>query len=734
MSSTPNFISGIKFVIDTGIVKERFYDAKKGLSYLDVKAVSKSSAVQRKGRAGRTGPGICIRLYGKDEYDNFEETNQPEIKKMHLGSAVLSLMALGIADIKKFDFIERPDEDTLVSSINTLKLLGAVDQSEKITCKGKELAKLPLEPRAANIVLDGAGAGYSEEAAVLAAVLAYSSNAHFRPSEEEQRKLSDEAKVKFCNFEGDLISILEIYNEWKKRNGIKEQNQWCNENYINAKTMRAIRELINEINFSLKGINVPLLETASRPYEERQMCLKKLLTSTYYDNIAFYTGDNSIGYWSPKYGERFRIHPSSVLCMLGMNPEFVVFQDVLKTSSNFIIGVTPVDKASLEASCPNEQYTIDFSEIEDQKVTDKRFYPVGPFVIRALIGRYGETKNDLEKVITDNGKLPGRLEINTKAREVVVFAAKKRRKMIVEFVEEEINKQIKILEDETSEENLGQRKTGHRVLIKAGGEVQEIFQPSETCNMTIEIQKKNENEVIRKEMVEMISNLIMRKLDGIKDEKRIKKEMIDSHKSIKWGEVYFTKLEAMEEAKKQLNFVGIDHNIIAKECQSKTGEQSKVAITWSRRGSRGFGFVQCRSAEALSRVSSRISYTSKQDKKRQNYLFVTGIDRMLNSEAFQRSIREQVHDENDVIDAYIVFEKSFQEDLEEEIDRYEKRIREILKDVSIQSIFCFPIQNNNVVTCRANLFFSRFQDAEKAKFLLSDGAVIGKINYSFLNQ
>ena len=360
------------------MVKERFYDAKKGLSYLDVKMVSKSSAIQRMGRAGRTGPGLCIRLYSMAAYDDMQESTLPEIKKMHLGSAVLTLMALGIDDVMGFDFIERPDETSLSSSINVLKMLGAIDDQGRLTSKGGKLAKLPLEPRAAKVVLDGVEGGCTEEAVHLAAAMVFSSNVYFRPGENEKKQLSDEAKVQFCNKEGDLLSIIDIYEDWKHQKDKTSKNKWCSHNYINAKTMRSMAELIREINFASKDILIPALNMALKPHKERQEFLKGILISNLYDNVAVFTGHTRIGYWSPKFDERFLIHPSSVLSTLAMQPEFVVFQDVLKTSANFITCVTPASKTSLEKLCPNNQYAINFSQIEANRVTESRLFPVGP--------------------------------------------------------------------------------------------------------------------------------------------------------------------------------------------------------------------------------------------------------------------------------------------------------------------------------------------------------------------
>eukprot|EP00794_Sanderia_malayensis_P008277 gene8277-9161_t len=733
VAETSVTIPGIKFVIDSGRVKEKFYDAKKGLSYLAVKMVSKSSAIQRMGRAGRTGPGVCIRLYSKSDYDSLEEATLPEIKKMHLGSAVLSLMALGIDDVMGFDFIERPDEASLSSAISVLKMLGAIDEVCKLTTKGKNLAKLPLEPRAGKVVLDGVQAGCQENAVNLAAAMVSSSSVYFRPGEDEKKKLSDEAKVKFCNKEGDLLSIVDIYNGWKNQHDKKAKNKWCSSNYINAKTMRSMSELISEINFALKDIRIQKSDMAPKSHEEKQAFLKDLLISVYYDNVAFFTGHSRIGYWSPKFAERFFIHPSSVFGALAMQPEFVVFQDVLKTSANFITGVTPANKLSLENLCPNKRYSIDFNQFEAHKVIEMVLFPVGPSVVRALIGKRWETKKALEALITDEGKEPGLLEMSVDERKVAIFTSEKRREMAEKLMKERLHEQNQLIERETKTEDLGPERTGHRVVIAAGGEIQEILQPSESCKLEVEVKNRFANDVIKAEILKEISQEISAKLASIKGVKHIKEETRNTPNIIKWGQISFTKLEALEDAKKGLNFVAKGYEIEAKQStyRGDSSDQSRVRITvtWSRRKSRGFGFVKLRSRDNASIIAQSIKevYACNFDKKDIMQIHVKNVDPALENEAFRKSIEMYVGHNyaDDIVDVYIVYEKASNANLEIETQGYERQIRERLHGIPCESLFMFPIKKEQSIYCKANIDFKRFEHAQEVVGYLNGPNVIG---------
>ena len=729
--------AGIKFVIDCGMVKEKLYDAKKGISYLQVKMVSKSSAIQRMGRAGRTGPGICFRLYTKAAYDTLEEATLPEIKRMHLGSAVLRLMALGISDVKSFDFIEKPDEANLTNSIAVLKMLGAIDDNCNITAKGRELAKLPLEPRAAKIVLDGIEGGCREEAVGLAAAMVYSSSVFFRPGGDEGKKSSDEAKVQFCNKDGDLLSLLEIYQDWKKQTGTKARNKWCSERYLNAKTMRSMNELIDDINSSLKEITTSNSEKDVKSYEEKQVYLKELLISTHYDNIAVFSGHERIGYWSQKLREHFLIHPSSVLCILAMQPEFIVFQDVLKTSANFITGITPIEKETVTSLCPMKQFAINFWDVEERKVTEMTIFPVGPLVVKSLIGKGGERRKEIEAEINDMGRVPGLVEMSIEERKICIYTTRGRQSMARALLSDRIREEMRKLDKEVKEEEFGKVKTGYRVLMKAGGAIEEILEKSESLHLVVKIGKKYVDERIEDEMLKNISCEISTKIkefEGIND---IRKEEKDMQKSVQWGQITFSKLAELENAKAKLTFTFRDYQVqaytINKEAVYQSKSHVKVKVRWSRRSSRGLGFIKCTSEDAVEEILPiiRMKYRARNDRNDTAKIFVSNIDRNLTSEDFRRSIEEEVDSVENITHASIMYEKANDCDLKEEERGYELTLKAILHDTPFESIVTFRIKNELSVTCSAVINCKRFEDAEKAVFHLNGTNIIGsKTHYA----
>lgn len=171
IAETSLTIDGVGVVIDTGLVRVAGYDAERGLDKLEVMRISKASATQRAGRAGRTGPGVAIRLWSEKEWERMEAFETPEIRRVDLCATVLELHAWGKSDPRGFGWFERPDEEILWAAEGLLSMLGAVDEGGRITEIGRRLARLPVHPRLGRLLLAAADRGLSREGATLAALI-----------------------------------------------------------------------------------------------------------------------------------------------------------------------------------------------------------------------------------------------------------------------------------------------------------------------------------------------------------------------------------------------------------------------------------------------------------------------------------------------------------------------------------------------------------------------------------
>ncbi|XP_072029146.1 uncharacterized protein [Amphiura filiformis] len=257
IAETSVTIPGVKYVIDTGMVKELQYDTRKSMSMLKVTNVTQASAEQRKGRAGRTGPGKCYRLYSHEEFQEMDQSMKPEILRVHLGMTVMKLLQMGVRDVDKFNFVESPEPGAIEQAMKTLILLGAVnDEDRTLTDVGNQMVKLPVEPRLAKLILEGAKRGVVEDAIAMAALVSAPGNVFFQGGTDAERKVADQLKLPFCVDDGDVITLLGIFKEWQTIQGDKAKNRWCKDNSLNAKTLRIVQENVDELDLTIKRSNV----------------------------------------------------------------------------------------------------------------------------------------------------------------------------------------------------------------------------------------------------------------------------------------------------------------------------------------------------------------------------------------------------------------------------------------------------------------------------------------------
>ncbi|NXO02320.1 DHX34 helicase, partial [Rhinopomastus cyanomelas] len=257
IAETSVTIDGVRFVLDSGKVKELSYDAEAKLQRLQEFWISRASAEQRKGRAGRTGPGVCFRLYSQADYEAFAPYPVPEIQRVALHSLVLQLKSMGLGDPRSFPFLEPPPAASLETAMGYLKDQGALDEAEELTPIGNLLAQLPVDVVVGKVLLLGALFGLAEPALTLAAVLSVPSP-FVRPHRDPQRDPERDpaaARRPLESPDGDPLTLLNIFNEWLqvKASGGGSSRRWCRRRgleeqrlYEAANLRRQFRELLRE--------------------------------------------------------------------------------------------------------------------------------------------------------------------------------------------------------------------------------------------------------------------------------------------------------------------------------------------------------------------------------------------------------------------------------------------------------------------------------------------------------
>ncbi|KAF7659796.1 hypothetical protein LDENG_00292940 [Lucifuga dentata] len=340
IAETSVTISGIKFVIDTGMVKAKRFNPDSGLEVLAVQRVSKAQAWQRAGRAGRENSGSCYRLYTEQEFDNLIAMTVPEIQRCNLAGVMLQLLALGIPDVMNFDFMSKPSPEAVRSAVEHLELLGAVERKEGqvfLTALGKKMASFPLEPRYAKTILLSPDYSCSEEILSIVSLLSVDT-VLFNPPARRDEVLA--ARKKFTSSEGDHMTLLNIYRAFKKVSGNKE---WCRENFVNSRNMG----LVKEVQAQLKEICLKLnlkLESCGADTGNVRRCLAHGM----FVNTAELQLDGS--YIALDTHQPVAIHPSSVLFQA--KPAYVVFNELLHTSRCYMRDLCLVDADWLLDAAP----------------------------------------------------------------------------------------------------------------------------------------------------------------------------------------------------------------------------------------------------------------------------------------------------------------------------------------------------------------------------------------------
>ncbi|MCL4120142.1 UNVERIFIED_CONTAM: hypothetical protein GTU68_023811 [Idotea baltica] len=329
IAETSLTIDGIYYVVDPGFVKQKVYNPKTGMDSLMVTPVSQAGAKQRAGRAGRTGPGKCYRLYTERAYrDEMLPTNVPEIQRTNLASTVLQLKAMGINDLLGFNFMDPPPTDAMVMALETLHSLSALDDEGLLTRLGRRMAEFPLEPNLSKMLIMSVHLQCSEEILTIVSMLSIQ-NVFYRP--KEKQALADQKKAKFNQAEGDHLTLLAVYNSWKNN---KFSSAWCYENFVQMRTLKRAQDVRKQ-----------LLGIMDRHKLDVVSCMKnvaraqKAICSGFFRNAA--KKDPQEGYRTLVDSQVVYIHPSSAL--FNRQPEWVIYHELVQTTKEYMREVTTID-------------------------------------------------------------------------------------------------------------------------------------------------------------------------------------------------------------------------------------------------------------------------------------------------------------------------------------------------------------------------------------------------------
>lgn len=288
-------IDGIAYVIDCGFVKLRAFNPKTGIETLTATPVSKASATQRAGRAGRTKPGKCYRLYTQAAYVSLPEATVPEIQRSNLAPIILQLKALGIDNVLRFDFLTPPPAELIIRALELLYSLGAVDDYAKLTRPlGVRMAEVSVEPMMAKVLLSAPTMGCLSKILSIAAMTSLQGAVWFH--HDGEKKATESARRKFAAEEGDHLTLLNVYQAFVTKG--RKDSKWCRDNFLNYKSMSRAVSVRAQLKRYLERFGIDVDETLATNKRADEMPdkgerIRKCLTAGYFAHAARMQPDGS---------------------------------------------------------------------------------------------------------------------------------------------------------------------------------------------------------------------------------------------------------------------------------------------------------------------------------------------------------------------------------------------------------------------------------------------------------
>ena len=328
VAETSVTVPGIRYVVDPGNARISRYSARLKVQRLPIEPISQASADQRKGRCGRTSEGICIRLYGEDDFEQRPRFTDPEILRTSLASVILQMAAAGLGDVEAFPFLDPPDARQVRDGVNLLHELGAFASAagsadRRLTPLGRNLAQLPIDPRLARMVLEADRLGCAQEVVVIAAALSIQDP---RERPVEQRQAADELHARFADEHSDFLAYRNLWEHLRGQQRELSGNQFrkrCKSEFLHYLRVREWQDLVAQLRQAAKGVGIAFNQEPADPKAIHVALLAGLLSHVGLRDAARrdYQGAR---------GARFAIFPGSVLAR--RSPTWVVVAELVETS------------------------------------------------------------------------------------------------------------------------------------------------------------------------------------------------------------------------------------------------------------------------------------------------------------------------------------------------------------------------------------------------------------------
>ncbi|CAH1784821.1 unnamed protein product [Owenia fusiformis] len=355
IAETSLTIDGIVYVLDPGFCKQKSYNARTGMESLIVTPISKASANQRAGRAGRVSAGKCFRLFTAWAYKNeLEDNTVPEIQRTNLGNVVLLLKSLGINDLIHFDFMDPPPHETLVLALEQLYALGALNHKGELTKLGRRMAEFPVDPMLSKMILASEKYKCSDEILSITAMLSVNNAVFYRPKDKVVH--ADTARTNFFRPGGDHLTLLNVYTQWAETN---YSTQWCYENYIQHRSMTRARDIRDQLEGMMERVEIEITTNAGDT-----VAIRKAVTAGFF----YHTAKLSKGgqYKTVKHQQTVMVHPNSSL--FEELPRWLVYHELVLTTKEYMRQVIEIESSWLLEVAPHYYKSKELDDSSHKKM------------------------------------------------------------------------------------------------------------------------------------------------------------------------------------------------------------------------------------------------------------------------------------------------------------------------------------------------------------------------------